>query len=93
MAQATIRLETKADTPSRVRMAAVAWLVAAVFYFLQYALRSAPSVMLPQLSEAFGLTAMGVASLAGLFYYGYSSFSLVAGACDPELLVVQSPIW
>src|SRR6266403_1712073 len=80
MAQATIRLETKADTSSRVRMAAVAWLGAAVFYFLQYALRSAPSVMIPQLSEAFGLTAMGVASLAGLFYYGYSSFSLVAGA-------------
>src|SRR5712671_1544996 len=60
--------------------AAVAWVVAAIFYFLQYALRSAPSVMIPQLSEAFGLTAIGVASLAGLFYYGYSSFSLVAGA-------------
>src|SRR4051794_4217981 len=36
--------------------------------------------MMPQLSEAFGITAAGVASMAGLFYYGYSPFSLVAGA-------------
>jgi MFS family permease len=35
--------------------------------------------MMPELSEAFGLTAMGVASMAGLFYYGYSPFSLIAG--------------
>ena len=54
--------------------------IAAVYYFYQYALRSSPSVMLPQLSEAFGLNALGVASMAGLFYYGYSPFSLVAGA-------------
>jgi len=61
-------------------MAGVAWLVTAVYYCHQYALRSAPAVMMPQLSEAFGLSAMGVASLVGLFYYGYSPFSLVAGA-------------
>jgi MFS family permease len=36
--------------------------------------------MMPQLSEAFGLGAMGVASIVGMFYYGYSPFSLVAGA-------------
>ena len=35
---------------------------------------------MPQLSEAFGLTTLGVASMVGLFYYGYSPFSLVAGA-------------
>jgi MFS family permease len=62
------------------RTATVAWLITAVYYFYQYILRSAPAVMLPQLSEAFGLSAVGVASLAGLFYYGYSPFSLVAGA-------------
>lgn len=66
--------------PSRVaRTATVAWLLAAVYYFHQYTLRSAPSVMMPQLSEAFGLGAVGVASIVGLFYYGYSPFSLVAG--------------
>ncbi len=62
------------------RTAGVAWLITALYYFHQYALRSAPAVMMPQLSQAFGLSAMGVASLVGLFYYGYSPFSLVAGA-------------
>jgi MFS family permease len=60
--------------------AGAAWVLAAVYYFYQYALRSAPAVMLPQIQEAFGLSALGAASLAGLFYYGYSPFSLVAGA-------------
>jgi MFS family permease len=62
------------------RAAAIAWLVTAVYYFYQYTLRSAPAVMMPQLSAAFGLNAAAVASLAGVFYYGYSPFSLVAGA-------------
>lgn len=61
------------------RTATLAWLIAALYYFYQYALRSAPAVMMPELSTAFGLSATGVASLAGLFYYGYSPFSLVAG--------------
>ena len=62
-----------------IRTAAIAWLITAVYYFYQYTLRSAPAVMMPQLSEAFGLTTAGVASLVGLVYYGYSPFSLVAG--------------
>ncbi|HEX5043399.1 MAG TPA: MFS transporter [Candidatus Polarisedimenticolaceae bacterium] len=60
-------------------VAVTAWLVTATYYFYQYVLRSAPSVMMPQLSEGFGLAAGAVASLVGLFYYGYSPFSLVAG--------------
>lgn len=60
--------------------ALIAWVLAALYYFYQYALRSAPSVMMPQLSEAFGVDALGMASIAGMFYYGYSPFSLVAGA-------------
>jgi MFS family permease len=67
------------------RTAIVAWLITAVYYFFQYALRSAPAVMMPQLSDAFGLTAAGVAALAGLFYYGYSPFSLVAGVAMDRL--------
>jgi MFS family permease len=58
----------------------VAWLVTAAFYFLQYALRSAPAVMMPELSTALGLTTAGVASMVGMFYYGYSPGYLVAGA-------------
>lgn len=60
--------------------ASFAWLLVAAYYFFQYALRSAPSVMMPQLSRAFGVDALGVASIVGMFYYGYSPFSLVAGA-------------
>src|SRR5437667_7082006 len=67
------------------RTVIVAWLITAVYYFYQYALRSAPAVMMPQLSDAFGLSAMGVASIAGLFYYGYSPFSLVAGVAMDRL--------
>src|SRR5262249_29905248 len=33
----------------------------------------------------FGLTAMGAASMVGLFYYGYSPFSLVAGVAMDRL--------
>ena len=55
------------------KAAGVAWLITAVYYFYQHTLRSAPAVMMPQLSEAFGLNAMGVASLADLFYWSYVS--------------------
>jgi MFS family permease len=70
---------------ARAGAAGFAWLLAAVYYFYQYALRSAPAVMMPQLSDAFHLEALGVASLAGLFYYGYSPFSLVAGVALDRL--------
>src|SRR4029077_2133120 len=40
---------------------------------------------MPQLSAAFGLSALGVASIVGLFYYGYSPFSLIAGAAMDRL--------
>jgi MFS family permease len=41
--------------------------------------------MMPPLAEAFGVGAAGVASIAGLFYYGYSPFSLVAGVAMDRL--------
>ncbi len=75
----TIDAVSQTETRNNVRVAAAAWLTAAVFYFYQYSMRSAPAVMMPELSEAFGLSALGVASIVGLFYYGYSPFSLVAG--------------
>src|SRR6187401_3207984 len=68
-----------------LKTAAIAWLVTAVYYFYQYTLRSAPAVMMPQLSDAFGLSAVGVASIVGLLYYGYSPFSLVAGVAMDRL--------
>src|SRR4051812_44614363 len=41
--------------------------------------------MVPQLSEAFNLSTFAVASLIGLFYYGYSPFSLIAGTALDRL--------
>jgi MFS family permease len=57
-----------------------AWLLCAVFYFLQYALRSAPGVMVPEMSTAWGLDALGLSSLVGMYYYTYAAFAIVAGA-------------
>jgi MFS family permease len=57
-----------------------AWLLCAVFYFVQYALRSAPGVMVPELSAAWGLNALGMSSLLGMYYYTYAIFAIVAGA-------------
>lgn len=85
MAQATIDSTAKVDRSTSIRLATVAWVLTAVFYFYQYAMRSAPAVMMPQLSATFGLSALGVASIVGLFYYGYSPFSLVAGAAMDRL--------
>ena len=58
----------------------VAWFFCLLFYFMQYAMRSAPGVMIPELTAAFGLSALGVSSLVGVYYYTYSTFALVAGA-------------
>ena len=59
----------------------IAWACCVLFYFLQYALRSAPGVMVPELTVAFGLSALGVSALIGLYYYTYSAFAIVSGAC------------
>ena len=58
----------------------VAWLFCLLFYFMEYAVRSAPSVMLPELTTAFGLNTVGLSSLIGLYYYSYAAFAIVAGA-------------
>src|SRR5215510_15218578 len=84
MAQAVAQVSAS-QTRSAVRIAVVAWVLTAVYYFYQYALRSAPAVMMPELSNAFGITPIAVASIVGLFYYGYSPFSLVAGAAMDRL--------
>ena len=63
----------------------VAWLITSIYYFYQYAMRSAPAVMVPEMSLAFGLTPVGIASLVGLFYYAYAPFSLVAGVAMDQL--------
>lgn len=58
----------------------IAWVIALLFYVLEYATRSSPAVMIPQLAGAFGETAVGVSAILGAYYYSYSLVSLVAGA-------------
>jgi MFS family permease len=63
----------------KARAFAIAWVCALLFYFLEYAGRSAPAVMIPELSKAFNVTALGVSSILGTYYYTYAATSLVAG--------------
>jgi MFS family permease len=57
----------------------VAWMFSLAFYFLEYAVRSSPAVMIPQLAKAFGVSTLGVSDILGTYYYTYSTASLVAG--------------
>jgi MFS family permease len=50
-----------------------------IFYFLEYAIRSAPAVMIPELAQLFGVSTIGVSAIVGTYYYTYAATSLVAG--------------
>jgi MFS family permease len=63
----------------------MAWAFTAIFYFLEYAVRSCPSVMIPELQASFQTTALGVSAILGVYYYTYSSMSLIAGAALDHL--------
>jgi MFS family permease len=70
---------------AQTRAFVVAWAVTVVFYFLEYAVRSSPSVMIPQLEASFHTTALGVGAILGVYYYTYSTMSLIAGAALDHL--------
>ena len=76
---------TAGKTGGWLSPAILGWSVASAFYFYQYALRSAPSIMSAQLSQAFDLTVAGLGTLVGLFYFGYAPFSLIAGVAMDRL--------
>src|ERR1700753_3332374 len=57
----------------------LAWVMALLFYVLEYSTRSAPGVMIPQLEQEFGTNGVGIGSILGSYYYTYSITSLVAG--------------
>jgi MFS family permease len=70
---------------AQTRAFIIAWFFTVIFYFLEYAVRSSPSVMIPGLEESFNTTAVGIAAILGIYYYTYSSMSLVAGAALDHL--------
>ena len=57
----------------------IAWAFSLAFYFLEYAVRSSPAVMIPQLAKSFGVSTLGVSDILGSYYYTYSTASLIAG--------------
>jgi MFS family permease len=65
---------------SHVSAYKLAWGAALIFYFLEYVVRAAPAVMIPELTTAFSVDAIGVSAIIGAYYYTYSVTSLVAGA-------------
>ncbi|MCD0490019.1 MFS transporter [Pedobacter sp. MC2016-14] len=57
----------------------IAWVFGLLFYFLDYFARSAPAVMIPELSSLFEIDRVGVVAIIGTYYFTYSTCSLVAG--------------
>jgi len=80
----TIALEQK-QTGTQTRAFVIAWAFTVIFYFLEYAVRSSPAVMIPELETAFQTTALGISAILGVYYYTYSTMSLVAGAALDHL--------
>lgn len=64
---------------SWINVYVIAWFIGLLFYFLEYAVRSSPSVMIPELSAHFGVNAVSVGAIVGTYYYTYSITSLIAG--------------
>lgn len=55
----------------------LAWLLCAIFYFFQYAVRSAPGVMQQELTAAWGGNHIG--AMISAYYVAYALMALVAG--------------
>ena len=70
---------------AQTRAFVIAWAFTVIFYFLEYAVRSSPSVMIPELEGAFHTTALGIGAIIGVYYYTYSAMSLIAGAALDHL--------
>jgi MFS family permease len=68
-----------ANSPTRTRPYVIAWVFSLLFYFLEYAVRSGPAVMIPELAHTFGVDTVGVGAILGAYYYTYSLAGLVAG--------------
>ena len=56
-------LAADATSGWRIRAYQIAWVLALCFYFLEYASRSVPTVMIEHLATAFGTSAIGVSAI------------------------------
>ena len=74
-----VRSDPPASQSGIARAFIVAWVFSLAFYFLEYAVRSSPAVMIPELAKAFNVSALQVSGILGTYYYTYSTASLIAG--------------
>jgi MFS family permease len=81
---ATVALDQK-QAGTQTRAFVIAWGFTVAFYFLEYAVRSSPAVMIPELENSIHTTALGLSAILGAYYYTYSTMSLVAGAALDHL--------
>ena len=59
----------------------IAWILALIFYFIDYATRSAPSLMLTELADLYNVNNESIISIVSSYYITYSICALVAGIC------------
>ncbi|NGX46202.1 MAG: putative sulfoacetate transporter SauU [Chlamydiae bacterium] len=55
------------------------WALSAIFFFYEFFIRVAPSVMVPELMATFGITATAIGSLSGFYYYIYAPMQIPVG--------------
>ncbi|MFH6992500.1 MFS transporter [Flavobacterium sp. FlaQc-48] len=67
------------ETKSYTKYYVIAWVFGLLFYFLDYVIRSAPAVMLPELAQSFSVNEIRLVTIVGTYYYTYSTCSLIAG--------------
>lgn len=67
------------STKSYTKYYVIAWVFGLIFYFLDYVIRSAPAVMLPELSQTFSVNEIRLVTIISTYYYTYSTCSLIAG--------------
>ncbi|NGX38004.1 MAG: Membrane sensor protein UhpC [Chlamydiae bacterium] len=57
----------------------IIWALAAAFYFYEYFIRVAPSVMVPNLMSTFNVNATAVGALSAFYFYIYAPMQLPVG--------------
>jgi MFS family permease len=82
---------TNKSSVSFSSISTMAWVVCGLgmlFYGYEYILRIAPSVMVPELSQYFHISAQGIGTLVGLYYMAYTPMQIVVGPvldmCGPR---------
>ncbi|WP_342648534.1 MFS transporter [Mucilaginibacter sp. CSA2-8R] len=75
----TLQTSGYSDKNSKHKVYIIAWVISLLFYFVEYAVRSSPSVMMPEMASFFGITTVGMSAMVGTYYYTYSVTSLIAG--------------